>query len=134
LAEQFWFRLVGGAFLIYLAVKIYFATALRPAEVSHRLPQRLRLDALSHTHKPLTILAYIAVYAALGLSRFRSLTPCHRARRRNLFRIGTLVAHFERRVTLFRKRVNVTVMTWINRTAGLLIFLFGLFAWATIFF
>jgi len=123
--------------LIYLAVKIYFATALEaPAEVSHKSYLNDFVSTLFLTlTNPMTILAYIAVYAALGLSEIPVAYSHATALVAGIF-FGSALwwLILSEGVTLFRKRVNVTVMTWINRTAGLLIFLFGLFAWATIFF
>jgi threonine/homoserine/homoserine lactone efflux protein len=67
--QQSWFRLIGGAFLLYLG----FSTLLhRPAEKAATGQHKSLLSDYSSTllltiANPLTILSFIAVFAGLGL-------------------------------------------------------------------
>lgn len=70
LAHRFWIGLVGGAFLVYLGVKILLA---RPAETSSENNGKSLLAAFLSTlgltlTNPPTILAFAAIFAGLGLA------------------------------------------------------------------
>lgn len=125
---KFWLRLIGGAFLIYLGVRTFFS---KPQEQSNQVTHKTLLGDFISTFlltmtNPLTILSYVAIFAALGLSQIE-------------------VDHFDaislvlgvflgsafwwiilcEGVTLFRKKVSVQVMSLVNRLAGVIILGFG---------
>lgn len=131
LAGQFWFRLIGGVFLLYLGWKTFAAKAATGAKhVPHTslLNDFLSTFFLTITN-PMTILSFLAVFAGLGLSSIEG----------DYFQAGGLVLGvflgsalwwllLSEGVTLFRKKVSDKVMVWINRGAGLVIFGFGITA------
>ena len=131
LEEQFWFRLIGGLFLLYLGWKTFRA---EPTSSSRNLSHTTLLNDFISTFfltitNPMTILSFIAVFAGLGLSSIQG----------DYFQASALVIGvflgsalwwlmLSEGVTLFRKKVSVQVMKWINRVAGLIIFGFGIAA------
>lgn len=131
LAGQFWFRLIGGLFLLYLGLKTFFAsTDVAENKVSHTtlLGDFLSTCFLTLTN-PMTILSYVAIFAGLGLTHIS----------RNYWDAGLLVLGvflgstlwwliLSEGITLFRTRISQSAMTWINRVAGLLIMAFGIAA------
>lgn len=129
LAEQFWFRLIGGVFLLYLGWKTFIAQPVsETAHVSHTtlLNDFISTFFLTITN-PLTIFSFVAVFAGFGLSNIHE----------DYFQASGLVLgvflgsaiwwlFLSEGVTLFRKKVSQQVMTWINRIAGLMIAGFGI--------
>lgn len=70
IAGQFWFRLIGGVFLLYLGWKTFFAQPYSQTQkVSHTtlLNDFISTFFLTLTN-PMTILSFLAVFAGLGLS------------------------------------------------------------------
>ncbi len=135
LAGQFWFRLVGGIFLLYLGWKTWTA---KPTTQSAGVLHTNLLNDFASTFfltvtNPMTILSFLAVFAGLGLSNTQG----------NYGQAGQLVGGvflgsaiwwliLSEGVTLFRKKVSQEVMVWINRIAGLIILGFGVFALGSI--
>jgi threonine/homoserine/homoserine lactone efflux protein len=69
-AGQFWFRLIGGGFLLYLGLKTYFAKqSNNTVKISHTnlLGDFVSTFLLTLTN-PMTVLSFIAIFAGLGLS------------------------------------------------------------------
>ena len=131
LAGQFWFRLIGGIFLLYLGWKTFVAKA---ATASKHVPHTTWLNDFISTFfltitNPMTILSFLAVFAGLGLSSVHG----------DYLQAGGLVVGvflgsaiwwllLSEGVTLFRKKVSEKVMIWINRIAGVIILGFGMSA------
>jgi len=131
-SQQFWLRLIGGLFLIYLGVRTLTA---RPAEKSAEAKSSTSIigDYLSTFFltftNPMTILSFIAVFAGLGLAETGS----------DYFTAGILVAgvvigsiawslSLTTVVGFFRQKFNTRAMVWINWLSGLIIIGFGLWA------
>ncbi len=133
---QFWLRLVGGAFLIYLGLRTFFAHPHEP-HVTATTRRTLFSDFLSTflltLTNPLTVLSFLAVFAGLGLTTFSGSYASA-----SLLVLGVLLGStlwwliLSEGVTLFRKKVSERVMGWINRIAGILIMIFGLLAWSSV--
>jgi threonine/homoserine/homoserine lactone efflux protein len=131
LAGQFWFHLIGGMFLLYLGLKTFLAKPVtEPKKVSHT---NLRNDFISTFFltltNPMTIISFVAVFAGLGFASIQGDFVQATTLVLGVF-IGSAIwwLLLSEGVTLFRKKVSAKVMTWINRTAGLLIIGFGIFA------
>jgi threonine/homoserine/homoserine lactone efflux protein len=137
MAGQYWLRLIGGGFLLYLGLKTYFAKPTgKTREVSHTnlLNDFFSTFFLTITN-PMTILSFFAVFAGIGLSSIQG----------NYLDSTVLVAGvflgsalwwlmLSEGVTLFRKKVSEKVMLWINRVAGMMIIAFGVAALSTLIF
>ncbi len=135
LAGQFWLRLVGGAFLLYLGWKTFFTKVLdKSQKISHTnlLHDFISTFFLTITN-PMTILAFIAIFAGVGLS---SISRSHWESL--VLVLGVFLGSalwwllLSEGVTLFRKNVSEKVMLWINRGAGIMIAAFGIAALLTL--
>jgi threonine/homoserine/homoserine lactone efflux protein len=128
LAGRFWFHLLGGAFLILLGGKTFLS---KPSEENKPVSHKTLLGDFISTFfltlaNPLTILAFVAAIASLGLSDDRGSAP--------LLVIGVFLGAtlwwliLSEGVTLFRKKMSQKVMIWVNRVAGLILVALGLAA------
>jgi len=131
LDQQFWIRLVGGAFLCYLGVKTFLsrpASQAAPVRGGGLLSAYISTLFLTLTN-PLTILSFAAIFAGLGLG----------AGVGNYASAGVLIAGvflgsatwwllLSGGVSLLRRQFDQRAMRWINRFSGLIILGFGLAA------
>ena len=131
IAGQFWLHLIGGLFLLYLGIKTFVT---KPVEHSKSITRRTLLGDFVSTFfltitNPVTILSFIAVFAGLGLATTNgdyldaTLLVC------GVF-LGSMFwwLLLSEGVTLFRKKISLRVMSWINRVAGSIIIAFGVAA------
>ncbi|MBX7066424.1 MAG: LysE family translocator [Parachlamydiales bacterium] len=131
-AGKFWLHLIGGFFLLFLGAKTFFA---KTQEMSHsKVSHKTLFSDFASTFfltitNPMTIVAFLAVFAGLGLS----------ARRENCWEAVHLISGIfigsafwwwllSEGITFFRRKISQKVMMWVNRLAGFLIFGFGLAA------
>lgn len=129
--QQFWLRLIGGAFLVYLGVRTFLAQpAAEPAALK---ASGLWMDYFSTLAvtltNPLTILAFAAVFAGLGFTS---------GQRYDQSVVGLVLGVFSGSaawwlllslgVSLLRSRVTQRGLQWVNWSAGVLIVGFGLVA------
>jgi threonine/homoserine/homoserine lactone efflux protein len=146
---QVWIRLIGGAFLIYLGVKTFRAKpADRPAGKdgqdrragSSSSSRAGLLGAFASTFlltltNPMTILSFVAVFAALGLGTTHP-DPLSAAG----LVLGVFVGSalwwltLSGAVSLFRSRFDERGLQWVNRASGAVIVTFGVVAIASLFF
>lgn len=140
---QVWIRLIGGAFLLYLGAKTFRAKpADRAAEA--RAPEGSRraglLGAFASTFlltltNPMTILSFVAVFAALGLGTTDP-DPLSAAG----LVLGVFVGSalwwltLSGGVSLFRSRFDERGLQWVNRLSGAVIVVFGVVAIASLLF
>jgi threonine/homoserine/homoserine lactone efflux protein len=129
--QQVLFRLVGGLFLVYLGVRSFLREpATKPAEINHRgLMSDYASTFLLTLTNPMTIVSFGAVFASFGLGVG---AEGHLAA---LVLIGGIVTGsalwwliLSLGVGLFRARVNITHLGFINKTAGAIISGFGVAA------
>jgi threonine/homoserine/homoserine lactone efflux protein len=130
IAGQLWLRLFGGIFLLYLGLKTVFT---KPKEKASSISHKTLLNDLFSTFfltlsNPMTIFAYFAVFAGLGLVDTKE----------NYSEATWLVSGvflgsslwwllLSEGLSLFRHKISPKAMVWINRIAGLFISGFGLF-------
>jgi threonine/homoserine/homoserine lactone efflux protein len=133
-SQRIWIRLVGGTLILFLGVRTYRAQPTDPKFQTHSsrmLASYLSTVFLTLTN-PLTIFAFIAVFAALGLGSGLG-----------YFSASALVAGvfigsclwfllLSSGVTLFRKKLDVVGLRWVNRIAGILIIISGVIAMASL--
>jgi threonine/homoserine/homoserine lactone efflux protein len=131
LAGQFWLRLLGGFFLIYLGVKTICSKPMETDKcVTHKtlVADFISTFFLTITN-PMTILSFLAVFAGLGLSDTSGdyLSA-------GMLVLGVFIGSslwwliLSEGVTFFRNSIRQDVMSWINRFAGLIIIGFGIAA------
>lgn len=129
---QFWIRLIGGIFLLYLGVKLFFTFQEKSAGIN---ADKSSWHALSTTYlltltNPTTILSFIAIFAGLGLGA-TSIDYTHAI----ILVLGITIGSAIWWLTLsggiafiLHHRLNASVMRFINRLSGIIIFIFGVFA------
>ena len=141
---QTWIRLVGGAFLLYLGVKTFRAKPAEraaetrvPAGGSRRagLPGAFASTFLLTLTNPMTILSFVAVFAALGLGTTDP-DPLSAAG----LVLGVFVGSalwwltLSGSVSLLRSRFDERGLRWVNRLSGAVILAFGGLAIASLLF
>lgn len=132
--QQGWLRLIGGLFLAYLGLKIFFTrpTAETPigAPAGHAFASTFFLTLTN----PATILSFTAIFAGLGAANTGG----------NYRAAGVLVTGvftgsalwwltLSGIVGLFRKNLTPPRLAWVNRIAGGVIAAFGLLILGSIF-
>ncbi|HEY9165078.1 MAG TPA: LysE family transporter [Candidatus Kryptonia bacterium] len=132
--QRFWIRLVGGALLLFMGVGTYFAHSVDPDIHINKngfLRSYLTIVFLTLTN-PLTIFGFIAAFATFGLGRGLGYFSS------SVLGVGVSVGSclwflsLISGVTLFRKKLNHVRLRWVNRIAGILIFISGLIAIASV--
>jgi threonine/homoserine/homoserine lactone efflux protein len=128
--QRIWIRMIGGALLIFLGIRTFRAHPADPKTIinsSGILRSYLSTVFLTLTN-PLTIFAFIAVFVALGLQHMSG-----------YFTASTLVAgifigsalwflSLSSGVILFRNKLDIAGLRWVNRIAGILILVSGIIA------
>jgi len=133
LGGQGWIRLIGGAFLLYLGVRTFLA---RPGERAASASGTGLAAAYGSTFlltltNPMTILSFVAVFAALGLGSSRTDPTSAAALVLGVFAGSALWwLTLSGLVGLFRARFDTRALRWVNRISGAIIVAFGVFALA----
>lgn len=134
IAEQFWLRLIGGLFLLYLGARTFFA---KPAMVAANATANSLAGAYTSTFlltltNPTTILSFAAIFAGFGVASSGSTLAA------GILVLGVFVGSalwwllLSGGVTLLRSRFRPAALVWVNRISGVVITLFGLIALASI--
>jgi threonine/homoserine/homoserine lactone efflux protein len=133
---QFWLRVIGGIFLIYLGARTLVSkSAQQPQQnPSQRglFPAYLSTLGLTLTN-PATILSFASAFVVFGLGD----TSGHYVSA-GLLTAGVLVGSaawwlaLSSLVGAFRERFTPAWMTWVNRLSGTIIGVFGVIALATL--
>lgn len=131
IGQRLWFGLIGGLFLCYLGVRTFLTI---PAERAAAAPNNGLLNAYASTFfltltNPLTILAFAAIFAGLGIASASGsyLTA-------GLLVLGVFLGSalwwtvLSTGVGLFRTRFDQRGLRWVNRISGAVIAGFGLTA------
>lgn len=129
--QQFWLRLIGGAFLCYLGVRTIISVPV--SSINHSKPLSL-LNAYGSTFfltitNPLTILFFAAAFTGLGLVKAQNTYSSAISIVAGVF-LGSscwwLV--LSAGVNLLRARIQPAGLLWVNRISGLIILAFGIAA------
>jgi threonine/homoserine/homoserine lactone efflux protein len=130
---EFWFRLIGGAFLIYLGVRTFLA---RPAGEAAAAGRSGLMGAYASTFfltltNPMTILSFMAVFASLGVASAGGDYGSAAILVLSVF-AGSALWWFglSGLVSVFRSRIDARALRWVNRASGVIIVGFGLLALA----
>ena len=128
---QFWLRLVGGLFLCYLGIKSVLS---QPAEEAASAEGAGLAGAYVSTFvltltNPMTILSFAAVFAGLGIADARGNYGSAALLVLGVFTGSVLWwLGLSGMVSLFRARLSVHALRWVNRISGIVILGFGLAA------
>ncbi len=128
--QKVWIRLIGGVLLLLLGIKTYRAKPVNPKfkiRNNGMLGLYLYVVFLTLTN-PLTIFVFIAVFSGLGLGNDLSYFSA------TLLVAGVFVGSFlwflalSSGATLFRNKLNIYGLKWVNRIAGVFIVVSGIAA------
>lgn len=130
--HQFWIRLIGGLFLLYLGIKLFLTP---PPEKSARHADRSTWHAFATTFlltltNPATILSFMAVFAGLGLGTTNT-DFIHAIVLVLGITIGSAIWWLLLSggvAFILHHRLSPTAMRNINRLSGIIILAFGIFA------
>jgi threonine/homoserine/homoserine lactone efflux protein len=133
-SQRFWIRLVGGALLLFLGIKIFRALPTDPKiRINNGGVLRSYLTTVFLTlTNPLTIFAFLAVFAALG---FDSELAYFSA---SVLVIGVFIGSclwFVLLISgtkLFKNKLDLDGLRWVNRIAGILITISGLIVFGSL--
>lgn len=134
LSQRVWIRLAGGVLLLYLGVRTFRARPKDPKmeiQSSGRLRSYFTTIFLTLTN-PLTVFAFLAVFAALGLGNGLSLFSS------SVLVAGVFAGSFlwflslSSGATFFRSKLDLVGMRWVNKIAGVLIIISGVIAIASL--
>jgi len=135
IGQQFWFKLIGGAFLLYLGIKTFLS---RPAEKAAPAKHKgLISDYFSTVFlaltSPATILCFIAIFAGLGLGSGNKDMLSALLMATGVF-VGSASWWFmlSGGVSLFRAKFKPSSLGLVNNISGAIIAAFGLFAFASL--
>ena len=124
-----WLRLVGGAFPLFLGVKTLFARpAERAAEARGGLPGAYASTFFLTLTNPTTILSFAAIFAGLGV------TGANDALSAALLVLGVFLGSaawwlvLSGGTGLFRPKLSVGGLRWVNGVSGTIIAAFGVLA------
>jgi len=133
--QQFWFRLIGGIFLLYLGTKTFLSkSAEKAASSSHNsLFSDYGSTVFLTITNPMTILSFAAVFAGLGLAN----TGGGRASPALMVAgviLGSTLWWFalSAGVSLLGSKLNRGSLSIVSRLSGAILVGFGIFALASI--
>jgi threonine/homoserine/homoserine lactone efflux protein len=130
-SQQTWLRLVGGLFLCTLGVRTFFA---QPAEQAAASNGKGLLGAYASTlfltlTNPMTILAFAAIFAGLGLASAPGSYASAAVLVMGVFSGSALWwLLLSGGVSLLRGKLNSGSLRWVNRISGVFITAFGVLA------
>jgi len=128
--QHFWLRLIGGGLLLFLGIRTFRAKRKDPKVPSDNkglLGSYITAFLLALTN-PVTIFAFVAVFAAFGLGYRLSISSAC------ILVIGVFTGSclwflsLGYVATLFREKLDAGGLTWVNRISGVLIILSGVAA------
>ena len=134
ISQKFWIRLVGGALLLFLGIRIFRAIPKDPKiPINNNGIFRSYLTTVFLTlTNPLTIFAFLAVFAALGLdSELKYFSA-------SILVAGVFIGSclwfliLSSGTILFKHKLDVVGLQWVNKIAGILIIISGLIAFGSL--
>ncbi len=123
-------RLIGGAFLIYLGVRTLRAAPAEEAaqaRTARGLPGAYASTLALTLTNPMTILAFLGIFAGLGLAETGRDAGAAAVTVLGVFAGSTLWwLTLSGGVSLLRSRFDARAMRWVNRLSGVIILVFAL--------
>lgn len=131
ISHQLIIRLIGGLFLCYLGLKIFFK-AKAPHSVNETKKPSINdfLSAFFLTlTNPITIISFIAVFASLGIGNTYTGYTHTTIIVAGIF-LGSLSWYLilSSLVKIVHKKISTEIMKWINRVSGIIILAFGVWS------
>lgn len=135
-SEQVWLRLVGGAFLIFLGVRIALRKAVEkssPADKNQRLANDYGTTVVLTLTNPTTIISFAAIFAGLGLANQKGDYVGAAALVSGVF-VGSTIwwLVLSSAVNTVRHKLSPSRMRLVNLLSGGLIVVYGAFVMASL--
>lgn len=131
LTQEFWIKLIGGSFLLFLGVKSFVT---KPASKATNIDSKGLFNNCISTFfltitNPTTILSFLAIFAGLGLGTTKTDYSSSMTLVLGIF-IGSALwwLILSSVVSFFQSKITPGRLIWINRLSGLIIISFGVFA------
>lgn len=131
LTQEFWMKLVGGMFLIFLGIKSFVS---KPSSKAADLDSKGLFNNFISTFfltvtNPSTILSFLAIFAGLGLGSEKTDYSSSMTLVLGVF-IGSALwwLILSSVVGYFQSKITPEGLIWINRFSGLIIISFGIIA------
>ncbi|OYU94424.1 MAG: lysine transporter LysE [Bacteroidetes bacterium B1(2017)] len=131
LAQEFWIKLLGGMFLLFIGVKSFVT---KPATNAATINSNGRVNNFISTFfltltNPATILSFLAIFAGLGLGTTKTDYSSSMTLVFGIF-IGSALwwLILSSLVSFFQSKLTPSKLIWINRLSGFILVSFGLFA------
>lgn len=133
-SQRFWIRLVGGALLLFLGIRIFRALPKDPKiRINNGGVVRSYLTTVFLTlTNPLTIFAFLAVFAALGLGSELKNFPA------TILVAGVFIGSclwfliLSSGTILFKNKLDLDGLRWVNKIAGILIIISSLIVFGSL--
>lgn len=132
--QRIWIRLVGGAVILFLGVRTFVKQPDDPnLPVSRSGILRSYLTTLLLTlTNPFTIFAFLAVFTTLGLGKGLGYLSATTLVTGIFFGSFLWFLLLNSGVILFRKKLDLTGLKWVNRITGVLIMISGVITIASL--
>jgi len=130
-AQTVWFRLIGGVFLCYLALRTFFR---KPQQQAVSVPNSTNLAAYGTTFfltltNPMTILFFAGVFAGLGIVSESVHYPSAALMVMGVFTgSATWWLLLSTTTGILRHKMSEAKLAWANKISGLVILAFGIAA------
>ncbi len=131
LTQEFWIKLTGGLFLLYLGIKSFVT---KPASNAANVDSKGLVSNFISTFfltitNPTTIISFLAIFAGLGLGTTNTDYTSSLTLVLGIF-LGSALWWFilSSIVSFFQSKITPDKLIWINRLSGLIIISFGVFA------
>lgn len=133
-SQRIWIRLAGALLLLYLGFRTFRKTPADPRIPVHNSGIfRTYITAFFITlTNPLTIFAFLAVFAALGLGSDLGNFSASALVAGVFFGSALWFLLLSSVVTLFRKKLDMEGLGWVNKIAGMLIIISGIIVMASL--
>lgn len=129
IGQQVWLHFIGGTFLCYLGVKIFFS---RPSNKSAKAKGNKPLTAYASTFlltitNPVTILSFIAIFSGIGITNKDTMTLSF------VLVLGVFLGSalwwllLSGITGIVANRMKNLSLSFVNRISGLILLLFGLY-------
>ncbi len=138
IGNQFYIRIIGGIILIGLGAKIVFTDTIKQMRRQKKEGNRFFTDFISSfavtISNPITILAFIAIFSGIDIIGTNS-SNFHISLLISSVFIGALSwwVFLVGSIFLFKKKVKLRHLWWINKITGILIILFAIFVILSVF-
>ncbi|HEY1047973.1 MAG TPA: LysE family transporter [Bacteroidia bacterium] len=131
LTQEFWMKLVGGLFLLFLGIKSFVT---KPASKAANIDSKGLFNNFISTFfltvtNPSTIFSFLAIFAGLGLGTTKTDYSSSMTLVLGVF-IGSALwwLILSSTVSYFQSKITPNRLIWINRLSGSIIISFGLLA------